>query len=275
MSNLVNVSTTSRDMQILQYLCVSVLTLSVYQYLLTLDHEIKYLWSKRMSLQKIVFLANRYLPIITSPIFTCLTFLPHIGILESCTFILCIAATLIFINIVIASGIFTLRLMIIWMHNRLVKVLIIIAGVLISFIIITIYTIIVSDGLYSKTVPTSQCIPTGTSAWIPIIVVLIGESTFVCLAIYKRVKTLKNERVHLLNILINDGVIYYAYKFTLVLAITILHFVFEETTIAGGLVKVDAILHSIISSHLSFHLHNAAGKTVVEASSPGSNIQFV
>ncbi|PAV15846.1 hypothetical protein PNOK_0870400 [Pyrrhoderma noxium] len=269
----VPVITIIKDGQTLQYFVL--LSLSVYQYLLTLDDEVKYLWSKRMSIQKLVFLTNRYLPIVTSVIFALLLFIPlaDIRVPRPCLLLIFVVEFVVYINIAIATAILTLRLMIIWIHNKPIKILLIIISTVESMTAIIIFIININRNLRrapNNILSKVLCVPMDSIDWSSFIVLICGESIFISLVTYKKLMTHKHERGRLLKTLINDGIIYYIYALSLALVVVILSYIFKFRLLAIGLLAVDAILHSVISMHLSFRLCSASEETRMVVGSPDS-----
>ncbi|KAF8995823.1 hypothetical protein BDQ17DRAFT_1545022 [Cyathus striatus] len=67
-------------MQIVNYLRAATLAVLVYEYLLTFDLEVDFVWKRDWSIVKILFILTRYLPFFDATIILALQFLPHVSV---------------------------------------------------------------------------------------------------------------------------------------------------------------------------------------------------
>ncbi|KAF8995948.1 hypothetical protein BDQ17DRAFT_1545011 [Cyathus striatus] len=93
--------------QIVNYLRASTLAVLVYEYLLTFDLEVNFVWKRDWSIVKILFILTRYLPFFDATIILALQFLPHASAAK-CK-MLYTAIAFLSIGLFIAEAVLTLR----------------------------------------------------------------------------------------------------------------------------------------------------------------------
>ncbi|PAV18120.1 hypothetical protein PNOK_0660600 [Pyrrhoderma noxium] len=249
------------DETILKHFVSATLTLAVYQYFLTWEYESRRIWNLRMSYMKFVLIANRYLPIITSIIFTAVAFTPYTP--RSCRSVVFVFEFSVFSNIFISAVILTARLYILWIDNRTLRLILLLT--LISLSLVSIIVLAIAPNLNGNVsddpgiMPIAECINVRPLTWLPLILFLSGEFVFMILMLPKLLVLASWDREAqpyraLARALISDGMFYYAYSISITILNVILLFQSPQRAIALGLVCLDCVLHSVVIMHLSMHL---------------------
>ncbi|THH09098.1 hypothetical protein EW145_g2243 [Phellinidium pouzarii] len=241
---------------------IATYALLTYDYLLTFSEEKRLVWSSRLSIVKIAFTLNRYLPFVTLPT----VFLFADPTMQD----ICFHATRAFSSLNLASYfiaefILYFRAYAVWGGDR--KLSIILLGGYMA--------LLASSGYFATrfiwNIKAAGCTLTfnGQLDWPAYIALLVSE-TFAMVVLIS--KALEGSVSVTMKRIVADGVVYYL--LTLASTITnILVLRLASPTLCNFLLATQAVLHSIICNHLLLRIRGAC-TPVVTFTSALSGITF-
>ncbi|KAL5531978.1 hypothetical protein ACEPAF_5541 [Sanghuangporus sanghuang] len=255
MSNQETATSIANDLFIIRCTSVATLCVFVYDYLCTLDDEVRLVWKSRISLVKCVFIANRILAF-GAAIMGVYLFLLN-SHKEHCYSVV-VATSLIDVLIFITGEIilFT-RVYAIWGGRRTMVV------------ILTIFYLAGACGALYASIKTTltvtvEFIPElfgpgclvafeSKGFWICYFVLLIHETAMLFLIVIRSIYLNRQVTSRTVNMLIKDGVLYFIAVLLMTLGNMLLLFL-GPAQLRGFLIILQGILHSILCARLLLRL---------------------
>ncbi|KLO15277.1 hypothetical protein SCHPADRAFT_938874 [Schizopora paradoxa] len=243
-----------------KYYLAVIASLLVYEYLITLEEEIRFIWSLRMSIGKAVFLANRYFPFVIMILDFDFT-LGHVPGTDTdyCMKTQITLTCLVYFEFLLAHGVLLTRVYAIWKTQKTIHAcLAVVYTALLAGSVSALYRFLKGARAISLSAAKSGCLIAYTNdlAWIDCTIFIIAETLVIGLVVAKSVINRRNAyfRGSILDVMVKDGIGYY----TCILAITIPNLVVLRGTseFAGdSLLPMQVIVQGILCSRLLFHVH--------------------
>ncbi|KLO15276.1 hypothetical protein SCHPADRAFT_927310 [Schizopora paradoxa] len=258
------------------YITVASTILWVYEYLITLDKEVRFIWSRPMSLGKISFYMIRYFPFATGSAILYIT-VAHTSetatSLDRCHIVFVTLSCFIFFEDLVAYGLLLIRVYAVWKsecNTRSIKVKIICGAVVTSYFLYTAGSAYIEAALIQgqerwcpdplqrsaittkvilairldKTRKRQICIHVTTNdrIWIAYVLRIVLEMTVLCLLVAKAIINRRHAyfRNGLLDVMIKDVNI----------------FILRDTSefIRDCLPPLQGFLHCILTNRMQFHI---------------------
>lgn len=248
------------------YINVCAVVVLLYDYLLTLHYEVKYIWPSKWSLTKVLFLCTRYPAFIDTSLVIWLQFGHNLSP-NVCTTLYDLIGWLIMFGIAVAECIIILRTVALWGGQRSIKY---------SLLAIFTLTFIAASVALGKFQSTTRFIPTESlgnfstgkgclvgKASVDVIGTYISFTVFdtviVTLTMIKAVRLRRLSRSSLVETLYRDGMLYYVtlFLFSFVSVVIILAVASDLMLLLLGFQRS---LYSILSGRILLHIHRAREK---------------
>ncbi|KAF9001283.1 hypothetical protein BDQ17DRAFT_1426573 [Cyathus striatus] len=280
--------------KLFNYLDVASISILVLDYFLTLELEIKYIWSTKWSTLSLMFLFTRYLPFVESSVLLYRIFAPGLST-ETCNQVYKVNALLILVGIVVAEIILSRRTWAVWGRNKIVGI-----GLIIFWFSATIPAIPVIV-LFSGTAkfvdppyhPFRGCFLQGGSRILSIewILLMIYDGGLLTLMAVQALRTLTigNETFlkafftssrpgELLKPMLKDGILYYFYLFVLS-ALNVIVIRAMPIDYLNLLTMLERVIHAILTCRVVLHIRDSAKTeayhdSLNECYLSGSSMQF-
>jgi len=254
------------------YISVAAAAVLLFDYLLTLNQEIKLIWKRPFSAITILFFITRYSPFID----TTAVLVHYLGNLKSehlCVAMYHIQAAFYLIGVCASEGILVARTAAVWGNSKrvfwgLTTLLVLIAGAAIyleeKYISVSsiVGTSISVDGVTVNLV--CPLIVKSSAPYLagPWILVLAFETILICLIVPKAISQRVFGRTNIYDAIYVNGVRFYLYTFVISLAnIIILFYPFSTGIHPLYLMSFDRILHAILAERLILSIRGAAAAT--------------
>jgi len=235
-----------------------------YEYTLTLEQEVAFMWSRRLSPAKILFFVNRYIPLVVGLVMIHLYILTVRTDPTYCHRLFLAGAALLFVDTLLSMGILFLRAYAVWPSSKFIP------WFLVAFITIaiTIATTFMVPFIKDATVISQAFTPHGCvislpseSARISLIVFIIYDTVALSFIVAKIPINFRDSfsTQGLLAVIIADGIGYYI----CITAISIANLVIfhaANLVFRACLVLTQVSLQNILCNRLLLHVHavNAA-----------------
>jgi len=238
-----------QDVLLVRYATVSTLALLVYDFALTFDEEKRMVWPTRLSLPKVLFLLNRYLPFIGVSGLVYVVVLDSSNMSRRCRTGFIASSFIVFGGYVIAELILFVRAYAVYGCTRAMLGLI---GLTLSAVygtgIYYTFRFLVSATVVELPLFPSGCLLTFTDPieWIAFVVLICSETVAVTLLIFKAYHL---SRSTIMRTIIRDGVAYYVF----ILCASIANLIVLRVTspvLCNMLLSIQAALHSIFCTRL-------------------------
>ncbi|KLO08757.1 hypothetical protein SCHPADRAFT_1000715 [Schizopora paradoxa] len=215
-----------------------------YEYLLTFQEEVRYIWNRRVNLAKLVFIMNRYVPLANSiyQVYFFVLIEANIADQSLCKRDFKALLTLTCFGFVSAASVLSIRAYAVWPSAKLVRGL-----------VLTMYTASVSASAYTMWIYVSgtiippslasgcEVLITNNRIWIAILVLALSDAV-------------RYNRSSLLVVMSKDGIGYYACVVAISIA-NILVLLIAEPVIRDVAVSTQAAFQNILCIRLLLHLH--------------------
>ncbi|KAI5117121.1 hypothetical protein M0805_007968 [Coniferiporia weirii] len=239
----------------------------VYEYLLTLDDEMRLVWPSRMSLVKLIIMLNRYVPFVTTS-GNLYFFVLYSGNTEQlCKPGIFALGLLSYAGVIFAEVIFAIRVYTIWQQSRMIMILL--AGLLIPMILANFaITVIYLD---SSVVVDTKILHAGCLIsfpdrieWIAALSLFFTEAAILSLTLWKGASYCKQMGINvedgtfstLMTILLQDGLLYCSCILFATLA-NVLFIKLASDSVSFFLLATQTSLHSILCTRLLLRLRRA------------------
>jgi len=261
-----------QDLLVVRYAAVAAFVLLAYDYMLTIDDEIRLIWSSRMTIPKFIFLINRYVPIIgIVGVISIIIFLPNDNI-NTCKVSFVTFSGVVLFGYLTAEAILYMRAYAVWGCQRSTLMFVTAAQI-----------IWYSTGLYfvgrflaSVYILDIPQLPTGCIVgyhdqieWGAYSCLIGSEITALVLLL---IKTFHMRNSTLVNIIFRDGIAY----FVVILLSSVANLVVVRVTaptLCNFLIFSQGALHSICCNRLLLHIRDVY-ETSLSVPSKQSDINF-
>jgi len=248
----------AEDVHLVRYTSVATATFILYEYLITIDQEIRLVWPSKWSLVKVLFFINRYLPFASS-IIGLHMFITAPGT-SNCKVILYESSLINTTVHAISSLILLIRVYAIWSNRKTVLAILIAAYIPTATVAYYITTHMTKEAS-AFTIP--YLFPTGCLVsfsdrryWIAYTMLLCFETLMIILILVKALFLSTHIYSSILNMMVKDGVFYYACILSAVMG-NLLVLLLASPRINDFLLILLGMLHSVLSSRLLFRLRDA------------------
>lgn len=254
------------DILLVRYATVVTLALLVYDYALTFDEEKRLVWPTRLSLPKVLFLLNRYLPFAGSVGLIYVVVLDPFRANNMCRAGFLAFASILFVNYVIAELILYVRTYAIFGCTRPMLALIVVTlSVIYGAGIHYTARFFSSVSVVNLPLQPSGCILTFSDQieWVSFIALICSETFAVSLLVFKAFRISQST---IMRMMIRDGVAYYIF----ILCTSIANLIVLRVTspaLCNLLLSTQAALHSIFCSRLLLSIRGAYESLDVQMSS--------
>ncbi|KAG2144541.1 hypothetical protein DEU56DRAFT_790213 [Suillus clintonianus] len=249
-----------------RYMKVAGLTILIYDYLVTMDKEVRLMWGSKWGIARVLFCISRYLPFVASAIYHCYLFavLSALSDYDQCFPLYDAAMWLNAISICAAKGLLILRTYAMWKCNRKILYgLLAFVGILLTVA----FVLEVKAGLLLSYGPPPSfggpgCYPTKSTDVLYVFYLTLVITEFVILVlvlIQARVysQQMTGPASGLLKSLYRDSIFY----IVCLLLISIANVVVMSTIPPRYNQLFDtfpAVMHSVLSSRIMFNLRQSA-----------------
>ncbi|KAL5507262.1 hypothetical protein ACEPAH_6718 [Sanghuangporus vaninii] len=246
--------------RIVRCTAIASVTFLVYDHLITLPDEVRYIWGTPFSFPKLAVLANRYFPFIT----TGFVFYIDLFATSFCKRFLLIEGILFCTLFVVAEGILLMRIYAMWGRNRIILFLLL--SLFIPSLTIAYYETIQFVSFASSAVIFTEprgCIFTFSNrvAYASLTALLLFETSVITIVIHDaeickdfRIRKVKSA---LIETLYKDGAFFYVS----VLILTAINLVLLKTaspSLCYFFLIAQGAMHSILSNRLVFRIRGVA-----------------
>jgi len=228
--------------------CTSVL---IYDYIITLGQEVKYIWLKPWRFGTVLFMANRYLSFLTT--FTTLYLEFAVVGPEVCKIGNAVATCLIALGLMVAETILLLRTLAIWKWKR--KILYGLILMALSTFLIGIYltTTEILSFKYKEVPPGGQgCFIASASKNIlaPFVLIALSETVVVTLTWLKGREHLRSSKKSWVKRIYQDGLIFYIYLLIITIVNIIVPAAAPEPKYKNYLAVLQHLSHSVFCNRV-------------------------
>ncbi|TFK71028.1 hypothetical protein BDN72DRAFT_492891 [Pluteus cervinus] len=246
-----------------QYFTVASSTLYLYDLLLTFDMEVNLLWPSKWTLIKVVYLLQRYLPLIDTVIFATIWQFGDIN-LWTCKSLSRSSSWSFLMGMTLSEVILIRRTLAVWGNNRKLHIAIFLFSM---GCIIPVYLILSNyhDTLtyHSTEIPGLHCFTTGQShlnylCWTLVTIYDTGLLILIAIPAF-RIRRSGGVAFQsmLFYVVYRDGVLYYIYLVALS-AVNIVLILNLSSDYATLLSSLERVAYSILTSHVVLHIREQA-----------------
>ncbi|TFK71032.1 hypothetical protein BDN72DRAFT_493470 [Pluteus cervinus] len=257
-----------------KYFTVASSTLYLYDLLLTLDSEVNLLWPSKWTLFKVVYLLQRYLPLVDTML---LAMIWEFGDVNSkaCESLFKISNWSFVVGMIFSEAILIRRTLAVWGDNRKLQI-----AIYLIFLcwMIPIYWML---GNYHNTltyhsipVPGLHCFATGKAhlnylCWILLTVFDIGLLILIAIPAHRESRD-AIFRSMLIQVVYRDAILYYLYLVAFSATNVILTLKLQSDC-ANLLLSLERVMYPILTSHVVLHIREQAYQSqVVSLNLPNS-----
>ncbi|EGO03053.1 hypothetical protein SERLA73DRAFT_131537 [Serpula lacrymans var. lacrymans S7.3] len=261
------------------YVEVSATALFIFEYFLTLDDEIKFIWGAQWGIAKSLFVLARYIPFLSLPLAMYYFLGTHVDP-DACNPIVETVTTLYVLGIVFSECIFSLRVYAIWNRSKYIGILLIaiITGGIVSLAVI-LSLFFPTAHFVTPPLPTiSGCYKvTGSKVILgAFVVIMVSEAVILFLTAYRAHRHIGPIQSPLFINLVRSGVFYclvmFLFSLSNVLVIFILPLQYSQL-----LETFQAVLHAVLATRMQLHLRKVDNMYLMRTSVtvPLSSICYV
>jgi len=246
-----------RDLWIVRFTAVATVAVLVYEYIITLDDEVKHMWSTRLTLGRVLFFMNRYLPFISTIINVNIFILSTTP--SSCRPEYLVAGAVAFLEFLTAIFVLFTRAYAVWAQNKMMLALLTTC----YSITIGISAYVTSRYLMGTSTLNIELLPTGCIyifnnriVWIALVILIGCESLAFSLLLTKAVKHFRYSSSNLMVVMTRDGIGYFVCN----IAITIANLIVlrrVSPVLCDFLLVTQGVLQNILCSRLLIHIRTA------------------
>ncbi|KAF8998703.1 hypothetical protein BDQ17DRAFT_1361808 [Cyathus striatus] len=270
---------------------VASVAILVFDYFLTFELEMKYIWSTKWSIPNLMFLFTRYLPFVESCVLFFRIFSSGLST-ETCNQAYKVNALLILVGIIVAEIILSLRTWAVWGQNKVVGIGLVIFSF--SAAIPAIPVIVLFSGTAKSPLSTFPWVFSSRGSrilsieWILLMIYDGGLLTLMAVQALKSL-TMDNETFfkafftsskpgELLKPILKDGILYYFYLFVLS-ALNVVVIRAMPIDYLNLLTMLERVIHAILTCRVVLHIKDrtrteAYHDSLDECYLSGSSMQF-
>ncbi|TFK63338.1 hypothetical protein BDN72DRAFT_328495 [Pluteus cervinus] len=255
-----------------QYFTLASSTVYLYDLFLTLGLEIDLLWSSKWTLMKVLYLIQRYLPLIDMVITMMIWQFGEITDLRTCAKLLDGSSWSYLVGMTLSEIILTRRTLAVWGNTMKIRIglfLFALGCILPLYLLLGEYHLNETFSYHSIPVPGFYCFITGRSglrsylSWMLLAVYDIGLLILIAIPAFRAYKTGDAGRSTLFQVVYRDGVLYYLYTAGLSV-LNVLVILDVQGNYASLLItSLERSLYSILASHVVLHIREQAYRTEI------------
>ncbi|GLB45725.1 hypothetical protein LshimejAT787_2600580 [Lyophyllum shimeji] len=263
-------------LQTVKYVNVASCAILFYDYFLTLEMEVEYIWKATWGMGKVLFLLARYPTFVDVPVMLYYALTPNLPF-EKCANLYSAASWLTAFGIGMAEAVLVLRTFALWGNNR--KILVFLLGLYTAIYIPVVVILVIflrSLRWGAPPLPTVVgCYPTQGSVilFADFALLMVNETIVMVLTIWIGVKRFRHSRNPLVITLYRDGVFYFVYLF-LISAGNIIVLLAGPPEYVDLLNTFQRVMHSVLSTRILLHVRATARDGYVRDMTPLSNLRF-
>jgi len=238
---------------------VATLTVLGYEYAITFQDEVRFIWNSRLSPAKLVYFLNRYIPLVNIVYAVYFFMISDSGDTTVCRREYRAIGSLSCFGFISAAAVLCLRAYAVWPSVKFIK------GLLVSVYMISIsvsayaISVYVSGASVNDIGPSSnpgRCLVliTNNKVWIAIIVLILCDAVALSLLLARSLTTFRHTHSSLLVVMAKDGLGYFSC--VMVLSITnVIVLRVAHPVIRDAFVPTQAALQNALCVRLLLHLH--------------------
>ncbi|TFK63341.1 hypothetical protein BDN72DRAFT_329309 [Pluteus cervinus] len=259
--------------RIIQYFTLASSTVYLYDLLLTLGSEIDLLWPSKWTLMKVLYLLQRYLPLIDMVIVTIIWQFWEVSDLQACKILFHGFDWSYLVGMTLSEIVLTLRTLAVWGNTTRIRIILFIFSL---GCMVPLYwaKAVESFRYHSIAIPGMYCFVTSgpekryifwvlLTAYDTSLLILIATPAF---RAYKASRIIQQSQLS--QVVYKDGVLYYLYLVALSAINIILNLKFPDSDATLAAISVQRVLFSILTSRVVLHIREEAYQTEVVMTSP-------
>ncbi|KAF8577276.1 hypothetical protein K439DRAFT_564395 [Ramaria rubella] len=227
--------------------------LQLFDYGLTIDHEVQFVWPSQWTVGKALYFSTTYISFMQVALLACAPFSACTAPFKTQIFVFTLGTWLMILTMGIAELVLLYRTWALWERSRNVAI-----GLLIPFVILGVASVVlVNYGLHHIQFNGPHTYNVAPIAFVSYIFLVVYEIVMLCLNLYKAKEHFQFTRSHLAVVLYRDGVLYFVYLITFSL-INIISRLVVHSTPPVNLTVMQAVLHSVLTKRLLLNMRVAA-----------------
>ncbi|KAH6906604.1 hypothetical protein BKA70DRAFT_1428690 [Coprinopsis sp. MPI-PUGE-AT-0042] len=255
-----------------RYALIIALTVFLLEYLQLLEDEKTLVWPLKWNIFKLLFIVNRYLPLVYASMWVAYVSAPAATSVSACEVLFDVASTLLIVGILCADAVLYFRLYALSQKDRLIKLVLMANYVVVSLSCVVCVTLWMRSQTFvasPQLLPLTTCFRYGTTAiWATVVYgALLYNSLFTTtLALWYGVKLYYNLRPvpvsTLTKIIYRDGAIYFVCIATISLANSFIS-LFAPLQYRLLLSSGQGLVHNALATRMILHLRQVAEETLI------------
>ncbi|KAF9220873.1 hypothetical protein BS17DRAFT_738391 [Gyrodon lividus] len=245
-----------RYLRISEYGIVAATAMLAYDYCITIEYEVRWVWGTTWTPTRVHFMVSRYLPFIAVTLAIYSSRLGPGSAVDYCSPVGMTSMAVYYLCIILAEALLVLRTYAFWQRNKKLLVVMWTSG-----IICTIIGIVVAEAAYQA--PTDPVLKAlncagvqngGIATALQFAFLILFEAGMLCLNLlaYRKMK-LSSASGHIVHTLYRDGVLYMA-AILLFSVVNVIVTLTASTEFTDILNSPQVIIHSVLASRIFFNL---------------------
>ncbi|KAH7907448.1 hypothetical protein BJ138DRAFT_1160132 [Hygrophoropsis aurantiaca] len=252
------------ELQLVKYLGALSATVLIYDYLLTSELEVKYVWKYPWSAVKILYLATRYTPFIDTTVMVLYRDLLWGTSPETCHIAIGAVTWMYVIGMAVAETLLVIRTWAVWGRSRKVAIFLIVHAV-VTLSVVCYSTSVYVDSLVFSYMPLfSGCfgIQASKISYVNWSLFMVAESVYLGMMLGKAYPLYKQGRdlSGLYRMLLKDGIAFYIVLFTLS-AINLVVVLTQAGILSTILSTPIRVIHAILATRMVYHIRETATRS--------------
>ncbi|KAG2065842.1 hypothetical protein BDR04DRAFT_1234340 [Suillus decipiens] len=247
----------ARSLQYLAYICTSMATFWIYDYVCSLHEEWKFLWWSHWTKVKILYIIARYVPFLFVITDIFLNFAPNENS-QKCKILVNIYSSLGVISLACSEYFFVLRTYALWNSNRIVltAMLSTLFAIIASFIGICFSAIATSHVTTSVVPGITGCYRSSTRVqfFMPFLLLFIFQLGLFTLTLIRIAQTWRTSNGSMHTVLVKHNIFYYACGLFLSTVNVLAPVMFSDAVYYSLLEDLQAFILAILATRMHLHL---------------------
>ncbi|KAJ8596599.1 hypothetical protein M405DRAFT_877501 [Rhizopogon salebrosus TDB-379] len=244
--------------QTAKYCNVAGLGVLIFDYFLTLGHEVRWTWNTGWRFNRVIFVISRYMPFVAASMTAYAAIAARIN--ENCSRFSSASNAIHIISIVAAEGLLIIRTYAFWGRNKkILAFLLVVAAICISCAvsITQVVSNLLSVPANPSDPPTSNCtFEAGRSSAIQYGFLVAFELLLISLTVYKRYQDYRDSDSRIMKLVFQGGVLY----MTAIIFVSVVNIIIMSVVPISYDEMMDVpqlVLHSMLASRILFGLHQS------------------
>ncbi|KAG0700710.1 hypothetical protein DFH29DRAFT_607117 [Suillus ampliporus] len=244
--------------QTAKYCNVAGLGLLIFDYFLTLESEVRWTWSRRWNVSRVIFVLARYTPFAAAGMTAYAAIATRAN--EDCSHFSRASNAIHIISIVAAEGLLIIRTYAFWKRSKkFLAMLLVLAAISIACAVGITQVVENAQSVPANPSdpPTSDCtFQAGRSSAIQYAFLVVYELFLMSLMVFKRYQDYRDSNSRLVNAVFQGGVLY----MTAIISVSLINIVIMTAAPASYNETMDApqiVLHSMLASRVLFSLRES------------------